>query len=114
MQAQCGPRGPGLARRRRRCRRSNSMAVSRLRARQIAFRVSQDEYATICELCAATGAQSVSDYIRSIICHMRILTADEHQDALSDRVLELNRRVRQLDRKVEKLSGYIHSLQREP
>ena len=49
--------------------KKNAMVLNR-RNRLISFRLSEEEYKSLWNLCVATGARSVSDYARSTLCQV--------------------------------------------
>ena len=77
------------------------MNVLKRRNRMVNFRLSEDEYENLKNLCVTEGARSISDFARAAVC--RSLTGhgtwgaaplDERMRELGDKVEELDRAVR--------------------
>ncbi len=74
------------------------------RSRQVAFRISQDEYERLVDTCASVGARSISDLARVALCQLIGPSGSPATDLLHERIKSLDSRVRDLDRKLEQLT----------
>ena len=85
------------------------MAVLGRRVRQVAFRISEDEYAHMVDLCSSTGARSISDLARLAV--VRLATPYNHQSeaALARHMRTLEDCVVQLDRRLNLLLSMMGS-----
>jgi transposase len=86
------------------------LPVYRPRTRLVNFRLSEDEYQSLKETCAQSGARSVSDYARSAVLSGRltdgvseaepvavpVLACADRWDRLEGMVQELDQRVRRI------------------
>jgi hypothetical protein len=79
------------------------MKVVKPRSRQVAFRVSDEEYESLRESCISLGARSISELARSAACGMTTLSGRREADPLAGRVQELDLLIRCLNRKVEQM-----------
>jgi hypothetical protein len=83
------------------------MPVLKPRSRMISIRLSEDEYLGLKQLCAVTGARSVSDLTRDA---MRVvLNGVNRDDVLGLRLDEFRSQLKNLDRKIDKLAQGINS-----
>jgi len=83
------------------------MSVYKPRSRMISIRLSDDEYIGLKQLCAVSGARSVSDLAREA---MRVLlNGTNRDDVLSARMEEFRVQIRTIDRKIDQLSDFIAS-----
>lgn len=79
------------------------------RTRVVSFRVSENEYTELVEMCHSTGVRSVSEMARAAVCD---LSAPRHEgDPLSvlHRVARLEVEVQELSRAVRELSAPLDS-----
>ncbi len=83
------------------------MSMIKTRSRQIAFRMSRDEYEKLCEFCVSTGARSISDLARSAICQVIGITTDGMPDPIAGRMQVLDFRIQQVDRKLDELTSLL-------
>jgi hypothetical protein len=84
------------------------MTVLKPRSRMISIRLSEEEYAGLKQLCAVTGARSVSDLTRDA---MRVvLNGVNRDDVLGLRLDEFRSQLKNLDRKIDKLAAGISSI----
>jgi len=77
------------------------LAILKRRSRMISFRLSEDEYASLRNLCENEGARSVSDLARDAV-HRLIVKDSETDVAVTLRALQ--GRVDTLDLQVQRLS----------
>lgn len=81
------------------------MTVLKARSRMISVRLSEDEYSALVNLCALTGARSVSDLARD---GLRLLTSVQvdaslpklSSDGLQAQIQLLNRRIEELSERI--------------
>ena len=78
------------------------MSVLKRRSRMISFRVSEDEYAGLKNLCINRGARSVSDIARDAV-HQMITTHTWPNNQLETVVQVLQGRIETLDSEVKRL-----------
>ena len=71
----------------------------------ISVRLSEDEYSALQQLCAASGARSVSDLTRDAM--RALLNGQAHESAPANFVDEFRTRLSNLDQKVEELAGLV-------
>ena len=74
------------------------------RSRLVSFRVSEDEYQKLRNVCASVGARSLSDLARSAVGVLIDSADDGGEHPLESRMRRLDRTVQQLQHKVEELS----------
>ena len=79
------------------------MSVLKRRSRMISFRVSEDEYAGLKNLCVNKGARSVSDMARDAV-HRLITNHSWPNNQLESVVQVLQVRIEALDVEVKRLS----------
>lgn len=87
------------------------MPVYRPRTRLVNFRLSEDEYQSLKETCAQSGARSVSDYARSAVLSGRLADVDGQTEpnptpvlACADRWDRLEGMVHELDQRVRRIA----------
>jgi len=81
------------------------MTVLKARSRMISVRLSEDEYSALVNLCALTGARSVSDLARD---GLRLLTSVQvdasspklSSDGLQSQIQLLNQRIEELNERI--------------
>src|SRR5689334_1108721 len=83
------------------------MSVLKRRSRMISFRVSEDEYAGLKNLCVNEGARSVSDLARDAV-HRLITNHTWPNHQLENVVLVLQGRVEALDMEVKRLGKALN------
>jgi Arc/MetJ-type ribon-helix-helix transcriptional regulator len=71
----------------------------------ISVRLSEDEYSALQQLCASTGARSVSDLTRDAM--RALLNGQIRESATANFVDEFRTRLSSLDQKVEELAGLV-------
>ena len=86
------------------------MQVFKHRKRMVNFRLSDDEYQNLKDMCLAHGSRSISDFARSAV--WQAVSSENGSSNGSVRniesaVLELRGRFEQLDREVKRLSGLL-------
>jgi hypothetical protein len=67
----------------------------------VSFRLSEQEYESLLNLCSSRGARSLSDLARHT---MQTLLGDCHGDGLTNLVQQLQKRMNELDLEVKKLT----------
>ncbi len=70
------------------------------------FRLSEEEYQDLKELCMKTGARSVSDFARSAVCHF-VGNGNGSAEQFGSAVQELRGRVEELDREMKRLAQLL-------
>ena len=78
------------------------MAILKRRSRMISFRVSEEEYASLCSVCQIEGARSVSDLTRVAL---HLLIRKDAQVPVENLLRELTGRVDMLDLRVQQLTA---------
>jgi Arc/MetJ-type ribon-helix-helix transcriptional regulator len=73
----------------------------------ISVRLSEDEYSALQQLCASTGARSVSDLTRDAM--RALLNGQVRESSSVGFVDEFRTRLSNLDQKVEELAGLVAS-----
>src|SRR5438105_677247 len=84
------------------------MADIKRRRRMVNFRLSDDEYRDIQNVCSAAGYRSLSDFARSAVCRFATPTTmppEEFAVAMSD----LDGRIEHLDREVKRLAHLVQA-----
>ena len=77
----------------------------------ISVRLSEDEYSAMQQLCASTGARSVSDLTRDAM--RSLLEGQLRGNASASLIEEFRARLSNLDQKVEELAGRVASSRTE-
>jgi hypothetical protein len=85
------------------------MSILRRRSRQVAFRLSEDEYTRLRNFCVAVGARSVSDIARTAVFQLTDSGEEEAGVPMGPQMRLLDRRVRELSRKLALLSEWLKS-----
>jgi hypothetical protein len=80
------------------------MVVLKRRSRLVSFRVSEDEYQKLYNVCLAVGARSVSDVARQAVGRLVGFNGEFGEDLLAQQMRNLDRVVDQLKSKVDQLS----------
>jgi len=83
------------------------MTVLKPRSRMISVRLSEDEYSALLQLCATTGARSVSDLTRDAM--RALLDGQLRESPPANLIDEFRTRLSNLDQKVEELAGRMAS-----
>jgi len=76
--------------------------VLKPRIRMVSFRLSEEEYDGLKNLCLAEGARSVSDLARATVCRLLRMPNGSPVQTLERRVQELDREVKRLSQLIEK------------
>jgi len=76
------------------------MTVLKRRNRMVNFRLSEDEYKDLKDLCVSEGARSISDYARAAVCKSLNGRAPESDHPLDERMRRLDGKVEELDRAI--------------
>jgi len=90
------------------------MTVLKARSRMISVRLSEDEYSALVNLCAASGARSVSDLARDAM-QMLVQGGESrhnsqlHADGLQAQIQLLNQKIEELNERVTGNQGRILS-----
>lgn len=87
------------------------MTVLKPRSRMISVRLSEDEYSALQQLCAATGARSVSDLTRDAM--RALLNKQVRETAQSGDIDEFRSRLGNLDQRVNDLAQLVASVSRQ-
>jgi hypothetical protein len=74
------------------------------RSRTVSFRLSDEEYRSLKSVSATCGARSVSEFTRSVACHMNASPNDDGVDKLKESLLALNEKMEMLDRIIQTLA----------
>jgi len=82
------------------------MGVLKPRTRIVTFRLAEEEFERIKNLCVAEGARSMSDYARTSLCNS-ISARAASDTGLDARVGTLDQKVQELDRAVKELTQLI-------
>lgn len=82
------------------------MSVLKRRSRMISFRVSEDEYAGLKNLCVNEGARSVSDIARDAV--HRLIAKKSSPNPLESVVQVLQIRIEALDMEVKRLGQALN------
>jgi hypothetical protein len=77
----------------------------------ISVRLSEDEYLALQQLCATTGARSVSDLTRDAM--QALLNGQVRENTPVNFIEEFRTRLSSLDQKVEELAGLVASSRTE-
>ena len=80
------------------------MAVLKRRTRMVNFRLSEDEYENLRNLCLAAGARSISDFAREAVCRCIIPRASASSEPADGGLRRLSGKIEELDRAVVELS----------
>lgn len=96
------------------------MAVLKRRTRMVNFRLTEDEYEYLKDLCQREGARSVSDFARTAVC--RSIgppkpdgePLDMQIQILDGKVGELDRTVKQIVERMEAAASWRPRKRREP
>ena len=83
------------------------------RRRLISFRLSEQEYEGLQRLCAAQGARSLSDFVRSSVC-MMLQTREPLEEEVACAMREFGRRAVELHNLVEQLSHLLRMAHGSP
>lgn len=90
------------------------MVVLKKRSRLVSFRVSEDEYQKLYNVCLAVGARSVSDVARQAVGRLIGFNGDYGEDLLAQQMRNLDRVVGQLKVKIDQLSKEVSEQERSP
>jgi Arc/MetJ-type ribon-helix-helix transcriptional regulator len=83
------------------------------RRRLISFRLSDQEYEGLQQLCAAQGARSLSDFVRSGVC-MMLQTREPWEEEVACTMREFGRRAVELHKLIEQLTHLLRRAHRNP
>jgi hypothetical protein len=81
------------------------------RKRLISFRLSDQEYDGLRRLCAAYGARSLSDFVRSSVCTM-LRIREPWEEEVACRMREFGQQTVQLHGLIEQLSHLLRTVHR--
>lgn len=84
------------------------MAVFNPRSRVVSFRLSEEEYEGLLEICLSHGARSISDFARLATCRYLRGDADDGRESLSLVVRELKTEVTRLDSELKRLADMVY------
>ncbi|MBI3665297.1 MAG: hypothetical protein HY236_03585 [Acidobacteria bacterium] len=83
------------------------MAVLKRRTRMVNFRLSEDEYEYLKNMCLNEGARSISDFARAAVCRSLASHSGPQGEGLDAWVRKLNGKVEELDRAVRELAEQV-------
>ena len=83
------------------------MSVIKRKTRMISFRLSDEEYAHLTNLCETQGARSLSDLARAAMQSLITNGPANGTADIEERISHLDGRVKVLDRAVERLSQVV-------
>ena len=75
------------------------------RSKMVSFRVSPEEYRSLCEACAAQGVRSVSELARAAV--QMLIKCKSVSETFDDQLHDLRARVQHLSTELERLSRHI-------
>jgi hypothetical protein len=85
------------------------MAVFKRRSKLVSFRLSEEDYRSLIEICQTRGARSVSEVARDAM--HGLLGVNGHGNGpdakLESKVVQLQGRLEELDREVKRLAGMV-------
>jgi hypothetical protein len=85
------------------------MAVFKRRSKLVSFRLSEEDYRSLIEICQTRGARSVSEVARDAM--HGLLGVNGHgngsETRLESQVVQLQSRLEELDREVKRLAGMV-------
>ncbi len=81
------------------------MTVLKRRTRMVNFRLSEDEYKELKNLCIANGSRSISDFARAAVCQS--LGSNGSAEKFEGTVRELHGKFAELDREVKRLAQLL-------
>ena len=87
------------------------LAYSNSRRRLISFRLSEQEYEGLQQLCTAQGARSLSDFVRSSVCIM-LQTREPLEEEVARTMREFGRRAVELHNLIEQLTHLLRRAHR--
>ena len=79
------------------------MTVLKPRSKMISVRLSEDEYSALQELCAVTGARSVSDLTRDAV--RALMKSNSQPVSFQNEAAEFRAQIANLNRKFDELSA---------
>ena len=85
------------------------MTVLKRRTRMVNFRLSEDEYTDLRNMCMAKGVRSVSDFARSAVAQL-VSETNGSTGMFESTVRQLYGRIEELDREVKRLTGVLEGL----
>ena len=84
------------------------MNVLKRRSRMVSFRLSEEEYESLKDICLTAGARSISDIARDAV-HRLIGNEGEQKKDLETQLRLLNERIDAIDQEVRRLAGRVES-----
>jgi hypothetical protein len=84
------------------------MPVFNPRSRVVSFRLSEEEYEGLLEICLSHGARSISDFARIATCRYLRGSAGDAPEPLSSLVRELKTEVTRLDSELKRLADMVY------
>src|SRR4051794_32114321 len=75
------------------------------RSKMVSFRVSPEEYSSLCQACSAQGLRSVSELARTAVNNM--IRGSRITATVDDQLQDLRARVQTLSTEVERLSRHV-------
>ena len=89
------------------------VAYPKSRRRLISFRLSEEEYEALQRLCAAQGARSLSDFVRSSVCTL-LQTRDPLEEEVACTMREFGRRAVELHNLIQQLTHLLKRAHHSP
>ena len=89
------------------------MSVFKPRNRVVTFRLAEDEFEHLKNLCVSEGARSISDLARATLCNGHVVTRISQDAGLDARVRRLDGKVEELDRAVKELVRLVGNAYRK-
>jgi HPt (histidine-containing phosphotransfer) domain-containing protein len=77
------------------------------RSRIVSFRLSDEEYKSLKSVSASCGARSVSEFTRSVACHVNAGGNGDAAERLEDSLRTLNEKMEMLDRRIQTLADEL-------
>jgi hypothetical protein len=84
------------------------MNVLKRRSRMVSFRLSEEEYESLRDICLTAGARSISDIARDAV-HRLIGSGGEQKQDIETQLRLLHERVDLIDQEVRRLAGRLES-----
>lgn len=89
------------------------MTVLKRRTRMVNFRLSEDEYKDLKNVCITNGARSVSDFAREAVCNL-VGSANGGTGEVESSVRALHGKFEELDREVKRLARALEEVAPPP
>jgi hypothetical protein len=83
------------------------MTVLKRRTRIISFRLLEDEYRELENMCISQGIRSISDLARAALCRLASEGVKQADEMLEDELCKLKTRVEDLDGEIKRLGEIV-------